>query len=195
MQANINDYIRLVTSSHKNQPKFIETIKVSINPLVDSINFLRELNGFFNIETAIGKQLDIIGAWVGMPRIVPDVMHLPLFGFISQPQALPFGDPPNSEIGGYWRESGMSGKLGYRLDDDLYRKAIIAKIYRNKCSCLMSDAHNIVSTLTNVQFEIIDHLNMTISLNFLEEIDSVTLEIIRFLFPKPMGINLIVNEV
>lgn len=114
--ASVDDYAKLITSQHRDKPKYMAMITATLQPIVDNINTLAALD--FDIDTAIGDQLDIIGRWVGLGRQVP----VPLSIYFSFNTAgLGFNQ-------GVWKGpfSPPSGLVS--LDDATYRRLLYAKI-------------------------------------------------------------------
>ncbi|MDR8268390.1 DUF2612 domain-containing protein, partial [Acinetobacter baumannii] len=105
-------YLNLIINEHRSKPKFRQTVKESIEPILDCINVLQSINEKFDLDTATGDQLHILAEWVGAPLVVPNIIPLPFFGFEGQPEALTFGETDNPDIGGFWRESGVSSYRG-----------------------------------------------------------------------------------
>ena len=64
MEFKVSDYWKLITSEHKTRSKFKEYVEAIQTPIVESLNFYQNLNEAFNLESAEGKQLDIIGELV-----------------------------------------------------------------------------------------------------------------------------------
>lgn len=64
-----NYYADLLILQYKTQPKARATIQALIKELYGSGSLLQMVNGF-DIDTAVGKQLDIIGKYIGLGRQV-----------------------------------------------------------------------------------------------------------------------------
>lgn len=63
-------YLNRITSEHKVRPKFMAWLAVLLNVLEDSAELYRSFAAEFDLETAQGKQLDIIGQIVGLGRLL-----------------------------------------------------------------------------------------------------------------------------
>ena len=74
--ASINDYINLITSEHADKSNFAATVALRCQPYVDLINFYQSVTSDYDLDTAIGTQLDVVGQWVGISRYLP----VPLVG-------------------------------------------------------------------------------------------------------------------
>jgi hypothetical protein len=66
-----DDYVALLTSEHRSQPNFEATVRTMTQGFADSIDMLRGLLAQFDLDVAVGDQLDTIGLWVGVTRRVP----------------------------------------------------------------------------------------------------------------------------
>jgi len=69
--AKITDpYLNRVISQHKIRPKFMSWL-AAINELVeDTMNLYRSFDEAFNLETAVGAQLDVLGKIAGVDRLL-----------------------------------------------------------------------------------------------------------------------------
>lgn len=62
------DYTSLVTSQHINQPKFMAWLTANLN-IVDSIYLVtKDMDNKFDLDLAVGNQLDILGQIIGRTR-------------------------------------------------------------------------------------------------------------------------------
>lgn len=69
-KVDLNFYLNLVTSEHATKPKYMAWMKVLLTPFIDSINLNETIKNSFNLNTAVGVQLDTIGKWLVLPRQV-----------------------------------------------------------------------------------------------------------------------------
>lgn len=65
------DYLQLITSEHKNQPKFAAWLSAALGMIQDVQNFLLTMQNSFDLDRAVGNQLDTIGEVLNMPRLLP----------------------------------------------------------------------------------------------------------------------------
>ncbi|HDR2366047.1 TPA: DUF2612 domain-containing protein [Enterobacter asburiae] len=63
-------YTDLITNYHATKPKFFDHVDLSTRPLIDITGATRGLVSAFDIDTAVGVQLDTLGLWIGRSRIV-----------------------------------------------------------------------------------------------------------------------------
>lgn len=66
----ISKYIDLITSQHKTQPKFISWLSASLTIVDDNITVTNKIPSSFDIDTAVGVQLDTLGVIVGRSRVL-----------------------------------------------------------------------------------------------------------------------------
>ncbi|MBR7679957.1 DUF2612 domain-containing protein [Acinetobacter nosocomialis] len=185
-------YVALLTSQHRDKPKFRKTVETLISPLIDCLECLNSLNDKFDLETASGDQLQIIADWVGAPNSIPNSVPVAYFGFQGQSGSLTWREVDDPSIkSGYWRESGMSGFTALEISPQLFMKVIKAKILLNKSDCSEQSAKEIISLLIDKPFKFKDNLNMTITFSFLESYEVFEREIVKLMFPLPSGVRLI----
>lgn len=67
---DIATYLNRITSEHKVQPKFMGLVSARLQPLVDLFECLEEIDKAFDLDTAEGNQLDVIGEYVGVKRLL-----------------------------------------------------------------------------------------------------------------------------
>jgi len=68
---NSEDYIKLLIIQYKNKPKARATIDLVASQLFsDDVYF--QVNDAFNLDTAIGKQLDTLGKYIKLDRFLND---------------------------------------------------------------------------------------------------------------------------
>ena len=68
--ADIQRYINLVTSQHRDKPNFISWLTAALNKVDAITSLLGILNDYFNLDLAIGNQLDTLGEILGRKRLL-----------------------------------------------------------------------------------------------------------------------------
>ena len=66
--GDISKYMALVPSQHADKPKFMALVAMLVQPIADIIALLQSMPGLFDLDNAVGAQLDIVGLWVGVTR-------------------------------------------------------------------------------------------------------------------------------
>lgn len=117
-----NVYSKLITSEHANKPKFNELIVLLTGEVLAVTDLINQMQLLFDLDTAVGNQLDIVGQWVGVTRFVsiPDNVF---FSFDSA--TLGFD-------AGIWWEPFNPTTSVVRLPDDHYRLLLYARIIANQ---------------------------------------------------------------
>lgn len=69
-EAILQFYLNLVTSEHSTKPNYMAWLKVLLTPFVDIIILHKAIKQAFYLDTAVGKQLDIIGKQLNLSRQV-----------------------------------------------------------------------------------------------------------------------------
>ena len=62
------EYLNLIPSANRQQPNFIATLSANSEVAVRIQDTLLSMIAKFDIDTATGGQLDILGEWVGVSR-------------------------------------------------------------------------------------------------------------------------------
>ncbi|MDQ0507428.1 DUF2612 domain-containing protein [Xanthobacter agilis] len=117
-----SDYSGLITSEHRGKSKFVATVEATVEPAVQAQSFLQTLPEAFDLDTAVGVQLDAVGAWVGVSRTISTCLISVWFSFDSE--GLGFDQ-------GIWKQDTDPETGLYELDDDTYRALIRLKIKVN----------------------------------------------------------------
>jgi hypothetical protein len=193
---NINEYLGLVTSQHRQKTKFIESIRVAITPIVGCQNLLSKMSELHDLETATGNSLEQLALWTGTPLIIPGAAQLEYFGFIDQENAMTFGETDDPSIGGYFRESGQSGTGGLTPAGDFLRRLIKARILKNKSTGNINESKAILElALNHSHFKVFDNKDMTVTFkNLATQFTTMQRILVQMFFPLPAGVELIIED-
>lgn len=179
------EYLDLITSQYRDQPKFTAMVSGCVSILVRIQNLLAELIPRFDVDSAIGDQLDIIGQWVGVTRNVV----VPIDGVYFT------WDGTDYSVGwdfGTWQPSGGPDSVT-ALPDDAYRTLIRAKIAANQWDGTTDGAYEIWDAIfPDITILIQDHQDMTYDLIVVGAIiDSLTVALITggYIPLKPEGVR------
>ena len=129
--SGVNQYADLITGARRT-PKFRAFIEAVCGPLCDAQAILRDIRGAFDLDTAVGVQLDAIGQWVGRTRYLEGPLTTVYFSW--------------DELGVGWGEGVWKGPYDpstglTMLQDDLYRRLLKAKIAANMWRGNVPDAY------------------------------------------------------
>jgi Protein of unknown function (DUF2612) len=131
----LDEYINLITSEHISRPKYLAMISAGLLPIVKLQEILSALPLSFDVDYAIGKQLDVVGEWVGRSRIV----EIPLTGvYFSFDDTIITGWDSGVWKSQFDPDSGLPS-----LPDDQYRTLIKAKIAANNWDGTIPGAYSV----------------------------------------------------
>jgi hypothetical protein len=122
MTVDISYYLSKVPPLHAGKPNFMATLAFALQPFVDAQNFAQSLQTVFDVDTAIGVQLDATGLRAGITRDID--FPIPDLWFS-------FDDPARGADRGLWKDTNSQLTGLNKLDDDTYRRLIYAKIAAN----------------------------------------------------------------
>jgi len=187
MSADISIYLALITSEHASKPKFVALLSGLVQPLADMAAAAQSLETLFDLDTAVGQQLDFIGQWVGLTRD----LKVPITGvFFSLDIA------PGLDQGIVWTPYTPTDGLE-QLPDEQYRTALRAKILNNQWDGSLAQAYEIYDALfAGSAFApfIQDNGNRTIYIGLAGAIpDALTLAILTqgMLDVRPAGVRVL----
>jgi hypothetical protein len=134
----LDDYLGLATSLYRGKPNFVALCTSLTQPLVDQQALLDAIRSGFDLDTAVGAQLDKVGEWVGRSRY----LDVPLTGVYFSWGTAAVGWAQGSWKGVYDPATGMVA-----LPDDAYRKLLRAKIAANAWDGTIPGAYEVWETV------------------------------------------------
>src|ERR1019366_1531925 len=157
---NAAGYLALVTSEYQNSPKFLTMRSGVVQPFADSQTFLASIPTAFDIDVAIGVQLDIDGQWIGRNRQI--AVDSPISYFSCDISGRGCNGPPL-----YVPGTPLTTTATVSLSDSSYRKLLYAKIAANNWNGTVSGAvASFQKYFTTPQLVFIeDQQNMTMQVN------------------------------
>jgi len=120
-----------VINQYRESPKLLHMIRVNLEQLWDIINATCNLPSFFDLDTAVGDQLTIIGKWMGFPRChcVCDVQ--PAFGFACDLPTIDGRVILGFCEGALWLDCVADGISEICItDDEMYRKFLKVRAFQ-----------------------------------------------------------------
>lgn len=183
--SDVQNYIDLIPSANSEKPNFIATISLDVSVQVRVQNLLASMITIFDIDTAVGDQLDIIGEWVGISRKIA----VPISGVF-------FTWDSTYDVGwdyGTWQPASAPANIT-ELPDDSYRVLLKAKIAANAWDGTTDGAYAIWEQIfTQYTILIQDRQNMTYDLIVVGGIvDSLTQAILvgGYIPLRPEGVRI-----
>lgn len=156
--ADVKSYLGLITSFHRGKPKFAAMIKALVEPIVAQQAFMEHLPLDFDLDRAIGVQLDQVGEWVGRTRFIKVPIANAWFSWDTVGRGWDQG---------VWYQPQYDTPAGItRLDDDTYRTLLRAKIAANSWDGTLPSAKKALEILFpngETAILVIDNQDMTIT--------------------------------
>ena len=149
------DYTTLITNEHANQPNFVASIQALTKPFQDAVAVLDSMPAAFDVDQALGAQLDIVALWVGATRR------------LSAPIPNSFFSWNTTGLG--WNQANWKGPYTpsegiVELDDETFRAIIKAKIGVNYWDGTLQSLNVIGTTAMaglGIQAFVLDNQDMT----------------------------------
>jgi hypothetical protein len=188
MNAPVTQYTNLITSEHADKSKFVATVTASVQGWADITALENQIPLLYDVDNAVGEQLDIIGQWVGVTRN----LKLSIAGIYFAFDTANVGFDQGIWQGPYDPDTGL-----VQLPDTHYRILIKATILNNVWNGTTDHAY----TLANSVFQIFgyslfieDPSNLTMNLGLVGQgaPDALTLALFTggYLNIKPAGVHI-----
>lgn len=198
----IDYYSNLLILQYRSKTKAVDHIKNIVETQV-IYDLMRDVENGYDIDSAVGKQLDVIAKYVGASRVITvqeDITGV-RWGFVDYLEATPYVDVvgvvdysqdplPDADMITY--ESGVNSN--YVLTDDELRFIIKLKIIENNSNYSPESIDNLLFDAFGDKIQMNDNLNMTIEY-IIDKSVSPLLEISITLLPKPMAVKLLITIV
>lgn len=137
----MNDYLSLIPPQNAAQPHFIATVSAALQAWLDTQSTLVGMLPGFDLDTAVGAQLDVVGEWVGGSRR----LATPITGVYFA-----FDDTIKTGFdSGVWLGPGNSASALSLLDDETYRLILRLKIAANNWDGTLGGAQGIMNALSS----------------------------------------------
>jgi hypothetical protein len=157
--GSIASWLALVTSEHASKPKFMAMLAATVQPLADIIAILESIPAAYDVDDAVGTQLDTTGEWIGISRHITT----PLSGVFFSWDVLGLG----------WGEGNWATIINatelVTLPDPQYRILLYAKIAANHWDGTIPGAYDIFDivfqgTGFGVLIQDLQHMHMAFAL-------------------------------
>lgn len=193
----VDEYTLLLIKQYWEKPKAKAEIQAKASGWQRTADLFQSFETAYDLDTAVGKQLDVLGKIVGIPRLVPAVIPRIFFGFDNNPNSKGFADRFNISVEG----APFSGRFqpqytSQELDDNQYRRLIRVKVALNVTSVyIASDERISIQDVINQAFRgrayVVDNQDMSLTLYVTPSVPDEELRLIRRLelLPKPQGVR------
>ena len=177
----MSDYTTLITSEHASKPKFVALVSLLTQAIDSNTQLVNSFQTLFDVDTAVGQQLDYTGQWIGITRNVYPSISSAFFSL----------DTANLGLDqGYWQ--GILDVGGFTvLPDEAYRQILYAKIAINTWDGTTNSALKILqNALPGVYVSILDNQNMSITISISGTLDALQKQLIEqgYFTARPAGV-------
>ena len=157
--GDVSAWVNLITSEHRSQPNFVLMVSSTLQPLADIIAVLSSMPGLYDLDTAVGSQLDADGVWVGVGRSIA----VPLSGVFFSWDTVGLG----------WSQGNWTPGINVNelilLPDTQYRTLLYARIAANHWDGSVPQAYQIWNMIFSgtgfgILIQDLQGMNMTLAL-------------------------------
>lgn len=193
----VEETTNLLIKQYWEKPKARAEIEMLASKWNIARGFLGALDPAFDLDNAVGEQLDVLGRIVGISRSVPSVVPKIYFGFSINQSSKGFSDKFNAlRVGAPFYDKFSSAFTDLQLGDSDYRFFIRVKAALNRASAyLKSDEYISIQDVVLAAFDgrayVIDNLDMTLTLYVSPVVSLDRLRLIQALnlLPKPQAVR------
>jgi len=188
-------YTKLLIVQYNNKPKAKATVELIVEEMLAG-GLIFDVQDAFNIETAIGAQLDILGKYIGLDRYYTGQNDLPVaFGFSDETEDEPvdvegFAVPADFETkDGTFLTASEIISDNQKLSDADYRLLLKLKIIQNTSNHSTKSIDDNLFKFFGTSIYAIDNYDMSIT--YFAEEDLITLLLIAIqkgALTRPMGV-------
>lgn len=171
----MSKYTEKITNYHVTKNLFPQHIDLITRPFTDTSGVMTDMRRKFDLDSAEGEQLDIVGLWVGRDRNVTTPIANVYFSWDTD--GLGWGQ--GNWQGPYDPDNGFTA-----LSDDVYRLVLKAQIAINQWDGTVGGLEDLLEEIfegTGIEMQIIDNMDMSITINAiaLNGIDNTSAELIE----------------
>lgn len=177
----MSKYTDRISNYHAGKPKFFAHVDLSTRPLIDISQTMTGMISAFDIDTAVGKQLDILGEWIGRKRRV----STPISGVYFSWDTEKLGWDQGVWQGPFDPDDGFLD-----LSDEVYRLVLKVKIAINHWNGQNDTLPDILDSAlagSGLRIAIVDNQDMSISIWILPDYSIVLNETDRLIFDSAVN--------
>lgn len=184
----MSKYTELITNYHRGKERFTAHVGLSTGGLLETSDNTYSFISKFDIDKAVGEQLDVLGMWIGRTREITAPIDNYFFSFDSPTLGFDYGTWKSK----YDPETGI-----VKVGDADYRTMLRAKIGANNWDGTVETLPAILQSIYpngEIEISFLDNQDMTITIFITGKVvTSITKEIIRqgYLAVKPAGVTAI----
>lgn len=197
MSDFVDSYSKLLIYQYQDKPKAKAHIQSIIENYEEVYKVLNQLLTIYDIDLAVGKQLDTLGKILGISRKVPFAIAKKYFGFDDNLNSFPMGDLSQSVLTYPFKDLVEPDYTSGELSDNQYRLFLKAKAIKNNVKAFMIDSEENLSLQNAIDFlfdnkaYLVDNKDMTLSVYIDNSYDFTLLQYIKQLdlIPRPQAVD------
>lgn len=172
-----------IYAQYRNKPKAVQWYGIVPSLANQICTAFEAVRNSYDIDTAVGEQLDVIGRIVVINRSYESSIEWDSF----------LWGQPVSQWGGngvQWQSSGMT--ISNTVSDAIFRTLIKAKIAKNNSDATLDGVVEALLYITDASpIQVIDNEDMTMSVSFGSELDPITRFVLDTfdIIPRPQGVR------
>ena len=192
-------YANLLILQYKTKNKAFTSIYETISAII-IYELLRDVENGYDIETALGRQQDILGKYLGVARTITGAVftksYFWMIGYGDTPP-IPGREPMpdyNTASDALFRRYAEDRESAFDLSDDQYRVMHRLAVIRNSSNNSIRSTDELLTQYFGTDFKFVDNYDMTITYTFpSERATDVAIAESLGLIPKAMGVAAIIN--
>ena len=192
-----NYYVDWLILQYRMKPKARKTIAAFAREVVADLLHLRLVEAF-DLDTASGAQLDILGKYIGLARTyITGELNQEYFGFADYDPKNPqnpngFRDYKSEFINsrGVWLQYGFDTAKTALLDDTDYRALLKLKILSNTTDTTLPGMLAAVRQMFGNAVTLEDHKDMTLTYTVNASVITLPRSVLENTLPRPAGVGI-----
>ena len=179
-------YLPLITSEHRDKPKYSAFVDLLTHACDEQVDTLASLSLLYDLDAAVGNQLDVVGVWVGISR----KQRVPLGAAVFT-----WNDPAKGWNYASWKHANDPSEGVVLLDDATYRLVLRARIACNYWIGTVGAAGVIGNTVLlddAVVMQMTDHFDMSVTVTVTGPANAALRALIErnLIYPKTAGVRI-----
>ena len=193
LDDQISYYQRLLIAEYANAPKALATIAIYVKQALGDM-LVADLGPAFDLDTAVGPQLDILGKYIGLPRTIGLPLPEPYYEFSDYAGPTPspngFRDylNPATNAGVIWDNYLFQGTENTALSDVAYSFMLKMQVVLNSNDGTLASIMDFLQQFFPGQIRLIDNKDMTLTYYLGAQVP-VPPQVLEPYLPKPMGVG------
>ncbi len=195
LNALVDQYVDRLILQYRDKPRARATIAILLKQAVADA-LADSLATCFNLATAVGPQLDIVGKYIGVPRNVGPAGSTDFYGFQNYGgtgNTIGFRNyPGTTNLTGVWETYTDGDGPDTDLNDIEYRLVLQLKVILNANDGTNASIMAYLNQFFPGQVAMVDNQDMTVTYTVSPDVPIDTTTLAAYL-PKPMGVGITVN--